>query len=375
MLAEASNRPRYYFPIVAGSVKPRIGILLCAIGGEEPFSLAGDRRSGLFACAAQAFLTRSMFRLNEGRIDEAWKDLLACHRLARLAGQGPLLSGVATAACVDELACKGEQVLAGCGKLTAAQIRKMRAELANLPPLAKMADKLDIGERFVHLDTVTTIASRWPISARGLFGECTAPDANALYNVLVGQEIDWNVALRLGNSWCDRILAAFHKPTYAERVKAMAELDVELQKMAKSVRDVKSLGLSPSGTPLAPMSEWMGQTITTTVSPAFVPARKIEDRAMMQRELTPLALALAEYQAEYGRYPEKLSDLVPKYLKEVPKDIFNNDAALHYAPQGDGYLLYSVGLNGKDDGGKGEDDRKNGEDWDDLAVRMSAARP
>ena len=42
---------------------------------------------------------------------------------------------------------------------------------------------------------------------------------------------------------------------------------------------------------------------------------------------------------------------------------------------GDGYLLYSVGENGQDDGGKQRDDAKNGESWDDLAVRMPATRP
>jgi hypothetical protein len=36
------------------------------------------------------------------------------------------------------------------------------------------------------------------------------------------------------------------------------------------------------------------------------------------------------------------------------------------------YLLYSVGVNGKDDGGKGYDDRKSGETWDDLVVRVPA---
>jgi hypothetical protein len=62
-------------------------------------------------------------------------------------------------------------------------------------------------------------------------------------------------------------------------------------------------------------------------------------------------------------------------LKTVPKDIFANDAELHYKSQGDGYLLYSVGENGKDDGGKGRDDAKKGEGWDDLTVRMPAVKP
>ena len=43
-------------------------------------------------------------------------------------------------------------------------------------------------------------------------------------------------------------------------------------------------------------------------------------------------------------------------LRKIPKDIFNDDADLHYMRKGDGYLLYSVGANGKDDGGKGYED-------------------
>ena len=41
----------------------------------------------------------------------------------------------------------------------------------------------------------------------------------------------------------------------------------------------------------------------------------------------------------------------PKYVTEIPQDIFG-DGELHYRPEGTGYLLYSVGVNEKDDGGK-----------------------
>jgi len=46
---------------------------------------------------------------------------------------------------------------------------------------------------------------------------------------------------------------------------------------------------------------------------------------------------------------------------------------LRYRQEGDGYLLYSVGPNGKDDGGTTRDDAEEDEDWDDLVVRVSAA--
>ena len=75
----------------------------------------------------------------------------------------------------------------------------------------------------------------------------------------------------------------------------------------------------------------------------------------MRFELTKLAFALAEYRARHGSYPAKLADLVPKYVAAVPQDIFSG-GALHYTLQGDGYLLYSVGPNGKDDGGRNRED-------------------
>ena len=92
----------------------------------------------------------------------------------------------------------------------------------------------------------------------------------------------------------------------------------------------------------------------------------------MRFEVTDLAFALAAYRADHGAYPAKLDELVPKYVEAIPKDIFNNDADLHYTRQDNGFLLYSFGRNGIDDGGKGYGDREAGEDWDDLRVRIQS---
>ena len=119
------------------------------------------------------------------------------------------------------------------------------------------------------------------------------------------------------------------------------------------------------------VSERIGQMSCVPASAGGLGGSNAEDRGTMQFDLTRLAFALAAYRADRGTYPAKLADLVPKYVAEVPKDIFSA-SELHYRQEGGGYLLYSVGLNGKDDGGKGMDDRKEGEDWDDIAVRVPA---
>ena len=84
----------------------------------------------------------------------------------------------------------------------------------------------------------------------------------------------------------------------------------------------------------------------------------------MNLDLTRLALALAVYQADHHSYPAALSALAPDYLHAIPQDRFI-DSPLHYNVTPGGYLLYSVGLNMKDDGGR---DHSANHHSDDLAV-------
>jgi hypothetical protein len=54
------------------------------------------------------------------------------------------------------------------------------------------------------------------------------------------------------------------------------------------------------------------------------------------------------------------------HLPAMPDDLFSGKPLI-YKPEAGGYLLYSVGVNGKDDGGRTFDDAPPG---DDLVVRM-----
>lgn len=62
-------------------------------------------------------------------------------------------------------------------------------------------------------------------------------------------------------------------------------------------------------------------------------------------------LAVRCYQSEQGRAPTGLEQLVPKYLQRVPPDPFSGQP-LVYRPQGTNWLLYSIGEDRVDNGGK-----------------------
>jgi hypothetical protein len=62
--------------------------------------------------------------------------------------------------------------------------------------------------------------------------------------------------------------------------------------------------------------------------------------------------AIERYRAANGRLPQNLQELSPKYLESIPKDLMDGNA-LKYKPDGKGgYIVYSVGWNGTDDGGQ-----------------------
>jgi hypothetical protein len=65
---------------------------------------------------------------------------------------------------------------------------------------------------------------------------------------------------------------------------------------------------------------------------------------------TIAALAAERYRLANGRWPESLSGLVPAYLKEVPRDPYDG-APLRLRRLADGLVIYSVGVDGKDNGG------------------------
>lgn len=62
------------------------------------------------------------------------------------------------------------------------------------------------------------------------------------------------------------------------------------------------------------------------------------------------ALAIERYRSATGKTPASLSDLAPAYIEAVPLDPFG-DRPLRYVVDLAGYSVYSVGENGKDDGG------------------------
>lgn len=69
------------------------------------------------------------------------------------------------------------------------------------------------------------------------------------------------------------------------------------------------------------------------------------------RRVVVTAMALKRFQLKHGKLPGTLNELAPEFFPSVPIDPYDGKS-LRYHPNPDGtYLLYSVGEDGRDDGG------------------------
>jgi len=102
-----------------------------------------------------------------------------------------------------------------------------------------------------------------------------------------------------------------------------------------------------------PMNATTGMFVGDTALPVADHAANVAQDRMLAT-----AYALRAYHLDHGAYPGRLDALTPVYLKQVPLDPFTTRATLRYRTTAKGYLLYSIGPDGIDDGGKSFD---NGE--------------
>ena len=81
-----------------------------------------------------------------------------------------------------------------------------------------------------------------------------------------------------------------------------------------------------------------------------------------------VACALERYRLAHGQFPDSLEKLTPQFIASLPHDLINGNPLTYRLNPDSHYLLYSVGWNETDDGGRtkqtkgGETDQREG-DW------------
>jgi hypothetical protein len=357
VIVAASRRPHYFSPLVPPKTKQGssglIGALLPAVQKTRS--------------AASALIARAMLRLGEGKRDAAWDDLLACHRLGRLVGRGPTLIEGLVGLALNAIAIQAEQVYLGRGRPGARRLQACLEDLRKLPPLPPMAKKVAWGERMMFLDIVTLTDRQGAKYLKGVLAGMDLAKVPQPFSDRILKDIDWDAALRNANRWYDRLAAALAEKNRVAREKNLDQIERDLKALKQHLEDGGLAPLFERGKKTGKArGKVLGDLLIALLMPAVRKVQSAVDRVRQTEDNLLVAIALARYERANNRYPKDLDALVPKYLGQIPQDAFSGKALI-YHPTNNGYLLYSVGVNGKDEWGRGYNDKPPG---DDLSVRM-----
>ncbi len=336
LVCQASAKDRYYIPLVSTSTPPRmLDTILPSFGRFRRF--------------AEALTARAILKMSRDDSRGAWDDVLAAHHLARLLGQTPILFCQMVALDMEEKACRAGIVLATTGSMDAEQLRELSNNLNALGPVSDVVRTTDEGERFIGLDAAILVSRG--VDVRTFFS-MGPPKRNGLY-------LDTNQMLRDMNTWYDRMV----KPTRLPRFQGLKEAQEAFndERMEFSIKRGRlatplRMGLLKFGGALmrGTLTEVTSDFLVCGMLSSLTRACDLEDKVKMIFEIEILAVALACFHAEHGRWPGELKELCPSLLKAIPADRFSVKP-LVYRPTEKGYLLYSVGMNLTDDGGKEDD--------------------
>jgi hypothetical protein len=362
LVVAGTKRSHYFSPLVAGRTIEGPGPLIAAL-------LPAVQRCRELA---HTFCIRAMWHLGEGRHDAAWQDLLACHRLARHVGSGGTLIEGLVGIALDHIASAADLTFLAHAKRNARQLRDCLRDLQQLPPLLAMAERVGLTERFICLDMLTRTERSGLRSWEPLLEDAQAAAADPKVQAILAT-LHWDPSLRTLNRWLDRLVDAMHVKDRPSRQKQLAQIDQELRTLKAKLGDVTNLRklLLDGKQSVAARNQLVGDALCVMLIPAVSRVQQASDRIEQVQRNLQLAFALAVYHREHGRYPEKLDALAPRYLAQVPQDLFSG-RPLIYRPAAKGYLFYSVGVNGVDDQGRGYDDDPPG---DDLSVRIPLPKP
>jgi hypothetical protein len=215
------------------------------------------------------------------------------------------------------------------------QLVALQKSWQNLDALDAL-ERCAVGERAESLEMLARISDRQPGSyanaSASAYVTLTFDRLNKLLLIETLMEKDLSFRLRHTQSEVELVRSLQANKAWKESSDALEQLDTELE--------------SKTHTPQC----WL-YSLSVNSIPDMKPVFQQGVRAETERRLALCAIALKRYKLKYNRVPPSLESLGADYLPLVPRDCMNT-LALRYQANADGtFSLYSVGVDGRDNGG------------------------
>lgn len=273
---------------------------------------------------ARLLALENLLAIEQGETEQALASLHTGLKLQQALRTEPLLiSQLVRIACVHLAVASMERTCSRL-ELSPEQIAELRARIERTE--ADLADALErafAGELPNGVDAFDLGPAYW--SYLSSLGHTTAPPTGAP-----------GVAYKLTG------LADLDELEYLDRIAPLFEAgELPIEEAIARARDVEH--------EFKTISE--GRFLTRTLLPGL--PRAMTEAAVTHAVLRAArtALAVERYRLKNGELPEDLETLAPEFLDSVPLDPFDGQP-LKYRRLDPGFVIYSVGRDGRDNGGK-----------------------
>ncbi len=315
---------------------------------SSPVIAASPRHTREMRALAKAAFAAAIYHCQLGNDAEAVETIrdglaVARHSGWMQPGMVPYLTGVAIEALgmsvVEELVPWLRITPEACpspsesGPATHQQLRGLLDDLLDENWFQQAWERGVYGDRMICLDTLEYLCYGSTGAATFLAGGSTAWTALP--------SADWLTRFLLAPAWKLEAVRAMENCTIAAGL-AQAGYWHAPQRMLPIASDWQ-----PSSLPQA-----LARSFMVLAPGSYERAIQIHFQVLAQSRMAALSLAIRLYQYDCGRRPSTLAELVPDYLMAVPRDPFDpDDGQIRYLPHLPSPVLYSVGLDGIDNGG------------------------
>jgi hypothetical protein len=267
------------------------------------------------------------------------------------------------------LTVRGLSVWLGRAEIVEADLDRLLSELDRLPPRTRMFDVYDSNELNVKLDALVYAARRRDFGVAAESGGFATP---AMQRCVRYGALDWNAALAETHRFHEEIQRIQQLPLIADQRAAIHAMGRKLDAEVKPWRTTWG-GIAG---PLLGNARTNGRRIAVMVGPFVGTPNETyimaDVKATARDRLLRLAIAIRRHQLQTGAWPTGLGEVTG--AEAVGRaDPCVDGGELIYRVTADGFVIYSVGENGRDDRGENADTAP-GSGADDIAIRVRLAQ-
>ncbi len=332
LLHEAAARERFYCPSPDFLGTPQVDMV------RARFPVSQDVRSAVRCLALSANLA-----LGEGDTAAAWRD---CRAMFRLADHVPreFMLGELISINTETAAHETARLILSDPQLDAVTAREMLEFFRELPARDGLAELVDTWERMAALSYSIGMSQQGG-DLRRLEDDNQTDASGKSFD----RSLDWNWVLLEINLAYDAIVADLESGNWKRgaTLNPFGGLLSDDPEPPGPVRAVKAYASRRART------REIGLMMLPALLPAWQHGMQAQVQANNHRQLLTVAAALTVYRLEQGEYPEHLTDLVPALLPALPADPYHGSPPVYRRMDG-GFLLYSLGPNGQDEGGSND---------------------